>query len=50
MYHHKMDEQAEREGKAFDRCRELTIQKIRTYFATLRACYAALPSPPKGEK
>src|SRR5690606_26934562 len=29
-YHHKMDEAAEREGKAFDRCRELTIQNIRT--------------------
>ena len=30
-YHHKMDEAAEREGKAFDRCRELTIQNIRTW-------------------
>lgn len=41
-YHHKMDEQAEREGKAFDRCRELTIQHIRTYFATRNACDAAM--------
>jgi len=41
MYHHKMDDHAMREGKAFDRCRELTIQNIRTYFATRKAIDAA---------
>ena len=48
-YHHKMDEHAEREGKAFDRCRELTIQNIRTWCATRRAMLAAQPpSAPVG--
>lgn len=39
-YHHKMDEQAEREAKAFDRCRELTIQKVQTFFAMRAAMQA----------
>ena len=48
-YHHKMDEAAEREGKAFDRCRELTIQNIRTWCATRRAMLrTAPPSAPVG--
>lgn len=42
MYHHKMDDHAIREGKAFDRCRELTIQNVRTFFATRNACDAAM--------
>lgn len=46
-YHHKMDEAAEREGKAFDRCRELTIQNIRAWCATQRALAAALSTQDK---
>lgn len=36
-YHHKMDEHAEREADAFNRCRELTIQNVRTFFAMRNA-------------
>jgi hypothetical protein len=49
MYHHKMDEAAEREARAFDRCREMTIQNIQTWCATRRAMFAsAPPSAPVG--
>lgn len=49
-YHHKMDEAAEREGKAFDRCRELTIQNIRAWCATRRAMlYTPPPSAPAAQ-
>lgn len=37
VYHHKMDDAATREGSAFDRCRDLTIQNIRTWCAMQRA-------------
>ena len=42
-WHHKMDDAAMREAKAFDRCRELTIQNIRTWCAARRAMLAAAP-------
>jgi len=35
-YHHKMDDAAEREGKAFDRCRSMTLENIGTFFANRR--------------
>ena len=47
MYHHKMDEAAMREARAFDRCRELTIQNIQTWCATRRAMTAALAQQAK---
>jgi hypothetical protein len=40
-YHHKMDEHAVRESKAFDRCRDLTIQNIKVYFAARYAMSSA---------
>lgn len=40
-FHHKMDHAAEREAKAFNLCRKLTLQNIATYFATKRAIDAA---------
>lgn len=40
MWHHKMDDDDEREAKAFDRCRELTIEKIKVHFATLKVAHA----------
>lgn len=46
FYHHKMNHADIRAAEAFDRCRELTIQNIGTYFATRRAMLAAAPSPP----
>ena len=47
MYHHKMDEAAMREARAFDRCRELTIQNIQTWCAMRRAMLAATPQAPQ---
>ena len=43
MYHHKMDEAATREAKAFDRCRELTIQRIDVFFELRRLATKATP-------
>lgn len=37
MHHHKMNELQEREAKGFDRCRELTLEKIDTFFAAAQA-------------
>ena len=47
MYHHKMDEAAMREARAFDRCRELTIQNIQTWCAMRRAMLAATTQAPQ---
>lgn len=45
-YHHKMDDVAERIARAFDRCRELTIENIRAWCANRRAMLASAPSAP----
>ena len=42
LYHHKMNDQAERDANAFNRCRDLAITNVQTYFLTKH-----LTTPPK---
>lgn len=46
MYHHKMDEAASREADAFNRCRDMTIERIDVLIATRNAMLAAAPAAP----
>lgn len=45
-WHHKMNEIQEREAEAFDRCREITIANIKTWFAVRNATKTAPPADP----